>query len=136
MNKKVRLIKEIFLFCIVFYILKIKGTKIIPDFIQIRDEKMTLRAYFRVSQIERGLEKNNLKTYTEELVELIKELPFGKFTNTFQKMNKPTTLEGVNLYQDERLLFDNINLSINKGDFIYLVGETGSGKSSLVKSLY
>ena len=61
----------------------------------------------------------------------------GKFTNTFQKMNKPIILlEGVNLYQDERLLFDNINLSINKGDFIYLVGETGSGKSSLVKSLY
>ena len=60
-----------------------------------------------------------------------------KFTNTFQKMNKPNILlEGVNLYQDERLLFDNINLSINKGDFIYLVGETGSGKSSLVKSLY
>ena len=52
-------------------------------------------------------------------------------------MNKPIILlEGVNLYQDERLLFDNINLSINKGDFIYLVGETGSGKSSLVKSFY
>ena len=52
-------------------------------------------------------------------------------------MNKPIILlECVNLYQDERLLFDNINLSINKGDFIYLVGETGSGKSSLVKSLY
>jgi cell division transport system ATP-binding protein len=52
-------------------------------------------------------------------------------------MNKPIILlEGVNLYQDECLLFDNINLSINKGDFIYLVGETGSGKSSLVKSLY
>ena len=67
-----------FLFCIVFYILKIKGTKIIPDFIQIRDEKMTLRAYFRVSQIERGLEKNNLKQYTEELTKIIKKLPFGK----------------------------------------------------------
>ena len=60
-----------------------------------------------------------------------------KFTNTFQKMNKPIILlEGVNLYQDERLLFDNINLSINKGDFIYLVCVTGSWKSSLVKSLY
>ena len=61
-----------------FYILKIKGTKIIPDFIQIRDEKMTLRAYFRVSQIERGLEKNNLKKYTKEIVEIIENLPFGK----------------------------------------------------------
>ena len=67
-----------FLFCNVFYILKIKGTKIIPDFIQIRDEKMTLRAYFRVSQIERGLEKNNLKEYTKEMIEIIEKLPFGK----------------------------------------------------------
>ena len=67
-----------FLFCNVFYILKIKGTKIIPDFIQIRDDKMTLRAYFRVSQIERGLEKNNLKEYTKEMIEIIEKLPFGK----------------------------------------------------------
>ena len=67
-----------FLFCNVFYILKIKGTKIIPDFIQIRDDKMTLRAYFRVSQIKRGLEKNNLKQYTKEMIEIIEKLPFGK----------------------------------------------------------
>jgi len=52
-------------------------------------------------------------------------------------MNKPIILlEGVNIHQDERLIFDNINLSVSAGDFIYLVGETGSGKSSLVKSLY
>ena len=52
-------------------------------------------------------------------------------------MDKPIILlEGVNLHQDERLIFDNINLSVSTGDFIYLVGETGSGKSSLVKSLY
>tara|TARA_B100000902_G_C27144599_1_gene830446 strand:+ start:257 stop:472 length:216 start_codon:yes stop_codon:yes gene_type:complete len=62
----------------VFYILKIKGTKIIPDFIQIRDEKMTLIAYFRVSQIERGLEKNNLKEYAKEMVEIITKLKFGR----------------------------------------------------------
>jgi hypothetical protein len=62
----------------VFYILKIKGTKIIPDFIQIRDEKMTLRAYFRVSQKERGLEKNNLKKYSKEMIEIIEKIPFGK----------------------------------------------------------
>ena len=37
------------------YILKIKGTKIIPDFVQIRDEKMTLRVYFRLSQAAKGL---------------------------------------------------------------------------------
>ena len=61
-----------------FYILKIKGTKIIPDFIQIRDEKMTLRAYFRVSQKERGLEKNNLQQYSKEMIKIIENLPFGK----------------------------------------------------------
>ena len=61
-----------------FYILKIKGTKIIPDFIQIRDEKMTLRAYFRASQIAKGLEKNNLKKHTKDLIRIIEDLPFGK----------------------------------------------------------
>jgi len=62
----------------VFYILKIKGTKIIPDFVQIRDKKMTLRAYFRVSQKERGLKKNNLEEYSKEMIEIIEKIPFGK----------------------------------------------------------
>ncbi|MGY8932079.1 MAG: hypothetical protein ACKVH2_05130 [Flavobacteriales bacterium] len=61
-----------------FYILKIKGTKMIPDFIQIRDEKMTLRAYFRVSQKEIGFKKNNLDEYSTEMIKIIKTLPFGK----------------------------------------------------------
>ena len=43
------------------YVLKIKGTKIIPDFVQIRDEQMTLRAYFRLSQQEIGLKNLDLK---------------------------------------------------------------------------
>lgn len=61
-----------------FYILKIKGTKVIPDFIQIRDENMTLRAYFRVSQAKRGLKKNHLQKYSEEMIEIIENLAFGK----------------------------------------------------------
>jgi len=61
-----------------FYILKIKGTKMIPDFIQIRDEKMTLRAYFRVSQKKKGLKKNNLEKYSQEMTKIIEKLPFGK----------------------------------------------------------
>ena len=60
-----------------------------------------------------------------------------KSTNTSQKMNnEEIILEGINLHQEDRLIFENINLSIKHGDFVYLVGETGSGKSSLVKSLY
>ena len=60
------------------YILKIKGTKIIPDFVQIRDENMTLIAYFRLSQAESGLKKNNLKINSEKILNLLETLPFGK----------------------------------------------------------
>ena len=67
----------------------------------------------------------------------MKNFHLEKSTNTFQKMNnEEITLEGINLHQENRLIFENINLSIKHGDFVYLVGETGSGKSSLVKSLY
>tara|TARA_B100001093_G_scaffold331603_1_gene316623 strand:- start:30486 stop:30692 length:207 start_codon:yes stop_codon:yes gene_type:complete len=60
------------------YILKIRGTKIIPDFVQIRDEKMTLIAYFRLSQAEKGLKKNNLENNSDEILTLLEKLPFGK----------------------------------------------------------
>ena len=53
------------------YILKIKGTDKIPDFVQIRDEKMTLIAYFRLSQIERGLIKNNLEKEVKNISKLL-----------------------------------------------------------------
>ena len=46
------------------------------------------------------------------------------------------SLEGVNIHQNQHQIFNNINLKIKSGDFVYLIGETGSGKSSLVKSLY
>ena len=45
-------------------------------------------------------------------------------------------LEGVDIYQDDHQVFRNTSLTINKGEFIYLIGETGSGKSSLLKVLY
>jgi|TARA_B110000211_G_scaffold52084_1_gene57404 hypothetical protein len=62
----------------VLYILKIKGTKTIPDFVQIRDEQMTLCAYFRLSQQESGLKKNNLETEKEGIMTLLKSIPYGK----------------------------------------------------------
>ncbi len=61
-----------------FFILKIKGTKTIPDFVQIRNSDMTLQAYFRLSQQEIGLKKNNLEQYTEPIMMLLKDMPFGK----------------------------------------------------------
>ena len=60
------------------YILKIKGTEKIPDFVQIRDEDMTLRAYFRMDQQESGIRKNNLEKYAKEIICVLDEIPFGK----------------------------------------------------------
>ena len=61
----------------------------------------------------------------------------GKFTNIIAKMNKPIiNLEGVNIHQMNHQVFSNITLKVNAGDFLYLIGETGSGKSSLLKTLY
>ena len=61
----------------------------------------------------------------------------GKFTNIIAKMNKPIiNLEGVDIHQMNHQVFSNITLKVNAGDFLYLIGETGSGKSSLLKVLY
>jgi hypothetical protein len=69
----------------VLYILKIKGTKSIPDFVQIRDEKMTLCAYFRLSQTEIGLKKNNLEEEAKDISNLLKKIPFGKIHKYISK---------------------------------------------------
>ena len=45
-------------------------------------------------------------------------------------------IEEVSIFQQDEIIFENINININKGDFIYLIGKTGSGKSSLIKTLY
>jgi hypothetical protein len=60
------------------YILKIKGTEKIPDFVQIRDEDMTLRAYFRMDQQQSGIRKNNLEKYAKEIICILNKIPFGK----------------------------------------------------------
>ena len=45
-------------------------------------------------------------------------------------------LENADIYQRDNLVLSKVNLSIQKGDFFYLIGKTGSGKSSLMKTLY
>lgn len=45
-------------------------------------------------------------------------------------------IEGVDIHQSYHQVFNNINLKIEKGEFLYLIGDTGSGKSSLLKALY
>lgn len=45
-------------------------------------------------------------------------------------------LNNVNIYQGNNLVLQDVNLTVNKGEFVYLVGKTGTGKSSLLKTLY
>lgn len=45
-------------------------------------------------------------------------------------------LKGVNIFQGNTLILENVNIKVNKGEFLYLVGKTGTGKSSLLKTLY
>lgn len=45
-------------------------------------------------------------------------------------------LKNVNIYQSQTLILSDVNISIEKGEFVYLVGKTGTGKSSLLKTLY
>jgi len=46
------------------------------------------------------------------------------------------SLEKVSVFQSHNLVLNDVNLTIDKGEFVYLVGKTGSGKSSLLKILY
>lgn len=45
-------------------------------------------------------------------------------------------LHGVRIFQRENLVLNNVDLAVYKGEFIYLIGRTGSGKSSLMRTLY
>jgi cell division transport system ATP-binding protein len=45
-------------------------------------------------------------------------------------------LKDAFIFQRENLILSNVNIDIKKGDFNYLIGKTGSGKSSLMKTLY
>ena len=46
------------------------------------------------------------------------------------------SIEGANIYQGEALILRDVNFTIRRGEFVYLVGKTGTGKSSLLKTLY
>ena len=60
------------------YIIKVKGVAKIPDYVQLRDDKFTLLAYFRVDRPEKHLEKVVLGDKTEYIMNLVQELPFGQ----------------------------------------------------------
>ena len=45
-------------------------------------------------------------------------------------------LKDASIFQGENMVLSNVNFEMHKGDFVYLIGKTGSGKSSFMKTLY
>ncbi|UPT67308.1 MAG: fructose-6-phosphate aldolase [Sphingobacteriales bacterium JAD_PAG50586_3] len=60
------------------YILKIKGTAKIPDYIQLRGDDFTLKAYFRLDRPDKSLERIGMGDKLEKIMEFAATLPFGK----------------------------------------------------------
>ena len=46
------------------------------------------------------------------------------------------SLKNVTIYQENKVILSQINLDVKHGEFIYIIGKTGSGKSSFMKTLY
>jgi cell division transport system ATP-binding protein len=50
--------------------------------------------------------------------------------------NSVISLQNAFIYQRDQLVLSDVNFSIQKGEFVFLIGRTGSGKSSLLQTLY
>ncbi len=57
-------------------------------------------------------------------------------SNPLRMSEKIIEIRNANIYQGNSLILENVDLSVEKGEFVYLVGKTGTGKSSLLKTLY
>ena len=50
--------------------------------------------------------------------------------------NTVLEFKNASIFQGDSLVLSNVNLQVDKGEFVYLIGKTGSGKSSFMKTLY
>ena len=46
------------------------------------------------------------------------------------------SIQNANIYQGDNLVLERVSFTVERGEFVYLVGKTGAGKSSLLKTLY
>jgi len=53
-----------------------------------------------------------------------------------RETNTVIKLKHVDIYQQKHLVLSDVNLDIAQGEFLYLIGQSGSGKSSLLKIIY
>jgi len=60
------------------YLMKIKGSGKIPDYLQIRDDEYTLVAYFRADRLKQGLTKYRMIKYLEPISNCIDKMGFGE----------------------------------------------------------
>ena len=60
------------------YVLKVKSSTSIPDFVQIRDEHFVLIGYLRLDRGLKDLEKHGLSTHQDAFRRFVAELPFGQ----------------------------------------------------------
>ena len=49
---------------------------------------------------------------------------------------KVVSIQNASIYQGENLILEDVSFEVSKGEFVYLIGKTGTGKSSLLKTLY
>ena len=60
------------------YLLKIKGAGKLPGYVQVRDDDFNLKAFINYAGIERGIEKNNLMDYENEIIESMNNADFNE----------------------------------------------------------
>jgi cell division transport system ATP-binding protein len=85
-----------------------------------------------------------LKVLNEKLLRLFQfirctDCIFSHFYNLRFKLypvEQVIQIQNAKIYQQNALVLDEVNFELGENDFIYLIGKTGSGKSSLLKTLY
>ena len=60
------------------YVMKIKGSGKIPNYIQLRDDDFALISYFKANAYVNALAKDNIQEYTNDIAEIIDDMDYGE----------------------------------------------------------